>query len=153
MSQKDNDNLQNVEKEKIKEQKKQKEEEEKKEENKNEKEKNEIKEKKTFWKQGIVKDQTVTFEDFKFNDNDFAIIKNENEEEVKTVDQIFYRFVQDEIKEIDDFLKNKMDEWNSLKEKDKTYEKFKNVFVVDYERKHLFVTEEEDLENNDININ
>ena len=155
MSQKDKDNLQKVENEKIEEQKKPKEEEKKKEENKNEKEKNEIKEKKkekkkTFWKEGIVNTRIKTFEEFKFKENDFDIVKNENEEEVKTVDQIFYRFVQDEIKDVDNRLKRNMEDWNKLEENDKTYNNFKKVFVFDYERKNLFVPELGNQENNEI---
>ena len=167
MSKNDKDNLQKIENEEVQKQKeeevKKKEEEDKKEDKKDEKKeeklniKNKKEKKKTFWKEGIVKNSIKTFEEFKFNNKDFAIIKNENEEEVKTVDQIFYRFVQDEIKDVDNrlkkSLKKNMDEWNSLNEKDKTYDKFKSVFVVDYERKNLFVLEEEDLENDDININ
>ena len=163
MSKNDKDNLQKIENEEVQKQKeeevKKKEEEDKKEDKKDEKKeeklniKNKKEKKKTFWKEGIVKNSIKTFEEFKFNNKDFAIIKNENEEEVKTVDQIFYRFVQDEIKEIDDFLKNKMENWNNSEEKDKTYKNFKNVFVFNYERKKLFVPEEKDLENDDININ
>ena len=147
------------EKKKKEKKKKKKKEKEKKENKKDEKKKEKLnikkkkEKKKTFWKEGIVENSIKTFEEFKFNNKDFAIIKNENEEEVKNVDQIFYRFVQDEIKEIDDFLKNKMENWNNSEEKDKTYKNFKNVFVFNYERKKLFVPEEKDLENDDININ
>ena len=133
MSQKDKTYLKTVEDEEVK----KKEEEKKKEDKKDEKKE----EKKTPWEQGIVENRIKTFEEFKFKDEDFNIVKNENEEEVKTVDQIFYRFVQDEIKEIDDFLKEKMENWNKFKKKDKTYENFKNVFVSNYERKNLFVPE------------
>ena len=106
--------------------------------------------KKTFWKEGIVKNHIKTFEKFKFKDDDFKIVKNENEEEVKTVDQIFYRFVQDEIKDIDDFLKKKMEDWNNLKIDEKNYENFKKVFGSDYKRKNLFVPDWEDLLKNEI---
>ena len=132
-------------------------EEEIKEENKGVKEKNEIQEekkeeKKTFWKKDIVKKHIVAFEDFKFKDDDFKIVKNEEEKEVKTVDQIFYRFVQDEIKEINNRLKKNMEEWNKLDKEKKNYDKFKNVFVFDYKRKNLFVPNVEGPENNEINI-
>ena len=164
MSQADKNSLQNEENKIIEEQKKQKEDEKKKEEDKKEDKKDEKKEekvnikkkkekKKTFWKEGIVEKSIRTFEKFKFKDDDFKIVKNENEEEVKAVDQIFYRFVQDEIKDVDNHLRKNMDEWNSLKGNDKTYEKFKNVFVSDYERKNLFVPDWKVPENNEININ
>ena len=147
MSKNDKDNLQKEKDEIIKKQEEEKKKEEEiKEENKNEKEKNEIKEekkkeKKTFWKKGIVESSIKTFEDFKFNKDDFDIVKNKEEKEVKTVDQIFYRFVQDEIKDIDNFLKEKMEEWNNRAKFEKTYENFKNVFASNYERKNLFVPE------------
>ena len=135
MSQENKAYLEKLEKEEVKkeEDKKKKEEEENEEAIKEQK--------KTFWEEGIVNKRIVAFEEFKFKDEDFNIVKNENEEKEKTVDQIFYRFVQDEIKEIDDFLKNKMEEWNKLKKNDKTYDNFKKVFVSDYKRKHLFVPE------------
>ena len=151
MSKNDKDNLQKEEDEIIKKQEEEKKKEEEiKEENKNEKEKNEIKEeKKTFWKKGIVESSIKTFEKFKFDKDDFDIVKNEEEEEeVKTVDQIFYRFVQDEIKDIDNFLKEKMEEWNNRAKFEKTYENFKNVFASNYERKNLFVPEKKDLAKN-----
>ena len=165
ISQKEKNDLQEKEKKKIDEQKRQEEEEkkkekEKKEENKDVKEekkeekKKEIKEdkkdEKTFWKEGIVNDRIVAFEEFKFKNEDFNIVKNENKEEVKTVNQIFYRFVQDEIKDIDDFLRKKMEDWNNLKKEEKTHDNFKNVFVFDYERKNLFVPEVDVQENNEI---
>ena len=169
ISQKEKNALQDEEKKKIDEQKKQEEEEKKKEEEKNEENKDikeekkedkkdekkeEIKEdkkdEKTFWKEGIVNDRIVAFEEFKFKDDDFNIVKNEKKEEVETVDQIFYRFVQDEIKDMNDFLRKKMENWNKLKEESKTYEEFKNVFVFDYKRKNLFVPEVDVQENNEI---
>ena len=41
-----------------------------------------------------------------------------------------------------------MENWNNSEEKDKTYKNFKNVFVVDSERKNLFVPKGEDPGNN-----
>ena len=46
-----------------------------------------------------------------------------------------------------------MEDWNNLKKEEKNYEKFKNVFVSDYERKNLFVPDWKVPENNEININ
>ena len=152
MSQENKKTLLEKENKIIEEQKKQKEDEKKKEEDKKDEKKDEIKkEKKTPWEKGIVNKHIVAFKDFVFDD--FNIVKNENEEEVKTVDQIFYKFVQDEIKDMDDFLRKNMEDWNNLKKEEKTYEKFKNVFVSDYERKNLFVPDWKVPENNEININ
>ena len=147
MSKNDKEYLRNVEAEEVKKEK----EEEKKEKEENIKEKKEKKE--TFWKIGIVNERIVAFEDFKFNDKDFKIVKNENEKEVKTVDQIFYKFVQDEIKDINNRLIRNMEEWNNRDEKEKTYKNFKKVFVFNYERKNLFVPELGNKENNNIKIN
>ena len=152
MSQADKNSLQNEENKIIEEQKKQKEDEKKKEEDKKDEKKDEIKkEKKTPWEKGIVNKHIVAFKDFVFDD--FNIVKNENEEEVKTVDQIFYRFVQDEIKDVANHLIRKMKEWNDSKKKDKTYDNFKKVFGSDYKRKNLFVPNLEDLPKDEININ
>lgn len=64
---------------------------------------------KTLWEEGIVKSPIVAFEDFKINKDDFNIVKNEEEKEVKTVDQIFDKFVQDEIKDVDNRLIRNME--------------------------------------------
>ena len=113
----------------------------KKQEEEKNKEKEKKEEKKTPWEKGIFERRIKTFEEFNFDKDDFDIVKNENEEEVKAVDQIFYKFVQDEIKDVDNRLIRNMEEWNNRDEKEKTYENFKNVFVFDYKRKNLFVPE------------
>ena len=119
-----------------------------------EEEEEEIKDpKKNFWEKDIVERRIKTFKEFKFDKDDFDIVKNEEEEEVKAVNQIFYRIVQDEIKDIDDFLRKKMEEWNNSKEKDKNYENFKKVFASDYKRKNLFVPKLEGKAKDEININ
>ena len=145
MSQKDKDSL-NLEEDKIiEEQIKQK---EGKAKNKGKKAEE------TFWKKDIVNKRIVAFEKFNFDKNDFDIVKNEEEEEeVKTVDQIFYRFVQDEIKDVDNHLKRNMDEWNNRKENEKTYDNFKKVFASDYGRKNLFVPKLKGKAKDEFNIN
>ena len=117
-----------------------------------EKEKNEIKKDKKEEEKTPLEKRIVAFKDFVFNDKDFDIVKNENEEEVKTVDQIFYRFVQDEIKDVDNRLRKNMEDWNKRNDKEKTYDNFKNVFGSDYKRKNLFVPDWKVPENNEINI-
>ena len=74
---------------------------------------------KTLWEEGIVKSPIVAFEDFKINKDDFNIVKNEEEKEVKTVDQIFDKFVQDEIKDVDNRLIRNMEKWNNRAENEK----------------------------------
>ena len=108
----------------------------------------------TLWKEGIVNERVVTFEDFKFkDDNAFEIVKNE-EEEVKTEDQIFLKFVLNEINNINNFLRGKMQNWNKISnQKEKNYENFKKIFVFDYKRKPLFVPELDIQENEKNNIN
>ena len=46
-----------------------------------------------------------------------------------------------------------MEEWNNSEEKAKTYDNFKKVFAVDYERKNLFVPKLKGKAKDEININ